>query len=307
MENEFFPMNTSKSAQSPQQSGEAASSMIPSTQIELEVRLAQQHEGPSCIISSSQAESQAGQQEFREQSSRFQGVFYLQNSHWGAQINTISLGLFKSEVAAARAYDSASLKLFGNNFMRNLFLTSVTIHESLFQNMYSLEVIINMIKDRSYEPNYINFLWNHYPNFRYGDSLAMPTSMYAIDGTFSKEIFRKELLLTDIQNQNLIVIPDLALLSFHPKNSNTGKRWFDFKDRTNRSWAFQLDYVNTTPDCAFTTGWNKFFNEMELCANDTVVFYRCKNLQNFPDEFFNMIDVIRGIRKPESRDGIEPH
>ncbi|XP_020585858.1 AP2/ERF and B3 domain-containing transcription factor At1g51120-like [Phalaenopsis equestris] len=287
-------MDTSKSAEAPQQSGEAASSIISSTQAEQGVSMAQQNEVPSHLISS----SQAGQQEFAPPPTWFHGVFPLQNGLWGAQINSIPLGTFMSEIAAARAYDSASHMLSGNTFFRNLLLTNVTIHEPSFQSLYSNEVIFNMIRDGSYEPNYIHFLSKNCPNFHYCESVVMPTLLDVKKGFIFKEMFHKELLLIDVEIQNLFILPHQAISCFESFNSNTGPIWIEFKDRTNQSWKFKLCFVHTPPQYMFTEGWNNFFKEMELCVNDIVLFYQYKDQQNFPHRFSYMIDVIRGVRSP---------
>ncbi|XP_020585959.1 AP2/ERF and B3 domain-containing transcription factor At1g50680-like [Phalaenopsis equestris] len=289
-------MNTPKSSKIPQQSDETASSMIPSTQAEQGVSITQQNEALSHLISSSQAGQQVGQQE--SASSWFQGVFSLENGHWGAKINDIPLGTFKSEIAAARAYDSAALKLFDNDFMRNLLLTGVTINEPLFHGIHNSEVIINMIKDGSYERNYKNFLYYRCHDIPYGDSVVMPTSLDAIKGLIFKELFRKEILLTECQNQNFLILPTKAQLCFEPLKSYRGEVWCEFKDRTNRSWAFQLCLLNNSQVYVFSAGWNKFFREMELRGSDIVLFYHYMDLRNFPDRFSYMIDVIRGVRYP---------
>ncbi|XP_020585801.1 AP2/ERF and B3 domain-containing transcription factor At1g51120-like [Phalaenopsis equestris] len=288
-------MNIPKSVQK-QQSDGATSSRIPSTQAEQVVCMAEQNEGPSHLISS----SHAGQLKFTLPLSKFEGVFCQQNGHWGAKIfiqkNHILLGTFNSQIAAARAYDSAALKLLNNEFLRNLLLTNVTIHEPIFQNMYDPDVIINMIRDGSYEPNYIEFLSNHYPSFRYSDSIVMPSSLDVIEGVLFKEMFRKELLMGDITNENLLVLPNEAQSCFQPFNSNPDELWFEYKDRRNRSWEFQLCPTNNPQTYVITTGWKKFFNEVELRVNDIVLFYRCKDMRSFPCSFFSMIDVIRGAK-----------
>lgn len=80
---------------------------------------------------------------------RFKGVVLQQNGHWGAQIyanhQRIWLGTFKSERAAAMAYDSAAIKLHSNDHHRNFPWTNITIQEPGFQELYTTDAVLNMI------------------------------------------------------------------------------------------------------------------------------------------------------------------
>ncbi|XP_020585965.1 putative AP2/ERF and B3 domain-containing protein Os01g0140700 [Phalaenopsis equestris] len=137
----------------------------------------------------------------------YDGVALQPNSLWGAQIydnhNLILLGTFKSEISAARVYDSVARKIYGSDFFRNLFLTNLTIHEPSFQSMYTKEAIIDMIRDGSYEPKFMEFIWIHHPNFRYSGFVAWPTSLDTIHGVLFKEMFHKKLILTDMENKEV--------------------------------------------------------------------------------------------------------
>ncbi|KAJ0021317.1 hypothetical protein Pint_31277 [Pistacia integerrima] len=93
---------------------------------------------------------------------KFKGVMPQQNGHWGAQIyanhQIIWLGTFKSEKEAAMAYDSAAIKIRGNDSHRNFPLTDSNNQEPNFQNQFTIEAILNMIRDGTYQPEFADFL-----------------------------------------------------------------------------------------------------------------------------------------------------
>ncbi|XP_060959469.1 ethylene-responsive transcription factor CRF2-like [Cannabis sativa] len=94
---------------------------------------------------------------------KFKGVVPQQNGNWGAQIyanhQRIWLGTFKSEKAAAMAYDSATIKLQNGDINRNFPWTNITLHEPDFQSHYTVEAVLNMMVLISIE---IRFIKNEY-------------------------------------------------------------------------------------------------------------------------------------------------
>ncbi|XP_020585964.1 AP2/ERF and B3 domain-containing transcription factor At1g51120-like isoform X2 [Phalaenopsis equestris] len=258
-------------------------------------------EGPSSRITS----TPAGLLQFTPPT-WYEGIVPQQNGLWSAQINfngsLVLLGTFKSEVAAARAYDSAGTKLKGGDFYRNFLLTNVTIHESYFQSSYSNEAIMDMIRDGSYERKLIDTVWSQQRQYQYIGYLAMPTCLDAIPGFVFEEMFHKKLILNGIEGQNILVLPHQAR-SYYPPFKSTGGLPLVFRDRVNRPWEFQYCYNNSTQSYIFNMGWSKFANEMELRTKDTVVFYRCMDWRNFPPKNFDMVDIIRDAnpKKPRRR------
>ncbi|KAG0460579.1 hypothetical protein HPP92_020876 [Vanilla planifolia] len=125
-------------------------------------------------------------------SARFKGVVLQQNGHWGAQIyfhhSRIWLGTFKSELAAARAYDSAAAKLHRGDTHRNFPCTEVTVHEPAFQDRFTTEAVLDMIRDGS----------RH---------VSAPAAVAAADGVVFEELFSKELTPSDVGKLNRLVIP----------------------------------------------------------------------------------------------------
>ncbi|XP_020585976.1 AP2/ERF and B3 domain-containing transcription factor At1g51120-like [Phalaenopsis equestris] len=249
--------------------------------------------------------AQAKQQVSTMLLSWYDGVALQPNNLWVAQIydnhNLILLGTFGSEISAARAYDSAARKLYGSDFFRNLLLTNVTIHEPSFQSLHTKEAIIDMIRDGSYEPKFIEFVWIHHPNFRYSGFVAWPTSSDTLHGFLFKEMFHKELILTDMENKEELVLPYQALFYFQTLNSKTDEAWLEFKDKRNRKWAFKCCCRSNNYSYILTAGWDTFANEMELCVNDIVVFYRSRDWGRCPTKIFYMVDIIRGVRNSDKQ------
>ncbi|XP_020585805.1 AP2/ERF and B3 domain-containing transcription factor At1g50680-like [Phalaenopsis equestris] len=228
------------------------------------------------------------------------GVVPQENGYWVAQIlcidRLISLGTFNSEVAAARAYDTAAITQYGDEFFRNFLLTSVTIHEPSFQSNYSNETIVEMIRNGSYELKLIHFVSNHPRNYHYRGPIEMPSCMDAIQEVFYKKMFHKELTLTDLEHQKVLILPIDARPFFPRVRSNRVQFWLEFKDRMNRTWAFQYFYWSRFQRSILTRGWSKFVSEMQLRADDIVVFYQCWDRRTHPEETFDMVDIIRGLR-----------
>ncbi|KAI7999229.1 AP2/ERF and B3 domain-containing transcription factor [Camellia lanceoleosa] len=93
---------------------------------------------------------------------KFKGIVPQPNGHWGAQIyanhQRVWLGTFKSEVDAAMAYDSASIKLRIGDNRRHFPWANITVHEPKFQSFHSTEAILNMTRDGSYPSKFADFM-----------------------------------------------------------------------------------------------------------------------------------------------------
>ncbi|KAL3604883.1 hypothetical protein D5086_005742 [Populus alba] len=93
---------------------------------------------------------------------KFKGIVPQKNGHWGAQIYSnhqrIWLGTFKTEKEAAMAYDSAAIKLRSTDSHRNFPWNDRNVQEPSFQNQYSTEEILNMIRDGSYQQIFVDFI-----------------------------------------------------------------------------------------------------------------------------------------------------
>ncbi|KAJ0084127.1 hypothetical protein Patl1_29872 [Pistacia atlantica] len=130
-----------------------------------------------------------------------------QNGHWGAQIyanhQIIWLGTFKSEKEAAMAYDSAAIKIRGNDSHRNFPLTDSNNQEPNFQNQFTVEAILNMIRDGTYHPESASFLriqsQREHQNYSGGGTASLNQIMVHGDEQFScRQLFQKELKEKDI-------------------------------------------------------------------------------------------------------------
>ncbi|PIA51070.1 hypothetical protein AQUCO_01100122v1 [Aquilegia coerulea] len=235
-------------------------------------------------------------------SARFKGVVLQQNGHWGAQIyvkhERIWLGTFNSEKEAAMAYDSAALKLRGDSF-RNFPLTNITIQEPKFQDLYKTEVILSMIKDRSYNSKFMEFLRNQTQKIEDKVELNLGNGGLMDGGFVYHQLFQKELTPSDVGKLNRLVIPKKHAVKYFPQVSE-GKEGEEedggdvddlqlpFVDRQMKTWKFRYCYWKSSQSYVFTRGWNRFVKEKELKAKDVITFYLCEHREHPP---FRMIDV----------------
>ncbi|XP_020585902.1 AP2/ERF and B3 domain-containing transcription factor At1g51120-like [Phalaenopsis equestris] len=232
--------------------------------------------------------------------SKYEGVIPQRDYRWGAQIffdhQCISVGTFSTEIAAARAHDSASLKFYGENFNRNFLLTKLTIHERHFQDHFSREVILDMIRNGSYEPKFIEFVRMFYPEFDDSGSVALPDASDSFNGVFVKEMFRVVLTSSDVERPGILTLPaEQAVQYFPPLTSETQHEFLQFYDRWQRLWVFQYCYSGSAGSYVLAGGWDSFLIDMQLEVNDVVVFYRCKEWRNFPPLSTDVIDAVRGV------------
>ncbi|EOA37470.1 hypothetical protein CARUB_v10011592mg [Capsella rubella] len=248
---------------------------------------------------------------------KYKGVVQQQNGHWGAQIyadhRRIWLGTFKSAAEAAAAYDSASIKLrsFDANSHRNFPWSDFTVHEPDFQECYTTEAVLNMIRDGSYQHKFRDFL-------RIRSQIVASINIVGskqVQGGGDQEsnkcfsctqLFQKELTPSDVGKLNRLVIPKKYAVKYMPFISNDhnekemGEGVEDvevvFYDRAMRQWKFRYCYWRSSQSFVFTRGWNGFVKEKNLKEKDIIVFYTCdvpsnaKTLEGQSKNFL-MIDV----------------
>ncbi|XP_021735658.1 AP2/ERF and B3 domain-containing transcription factor At1g50680-like [Chenopodium quinoa] len=251
-------------------------------------------------------------------SSKYKGVVYQQNGHWGAQIyanhHRIWLGTFKTEATAAAAYDSAAIKLRHGNSgdaHRNFPWTALTIYEPNFQAHYSTDQVLNMIKDGSYQTKFGEYLSSisQVSNVQTSNN---HNSMNKQEGYYCQELFRKELTPSDVGKLNRLVIPKRYAIKYFPVKDNNGRKFgvcegeeeggdqggdmeLIFYDNTMKSWNFRYCYWKSSQSFVFTRGWNKFVRVKELEAKDIVTFYTCEFRENEANDVkkFWMIEVVK--------------
>ncbi|XP_020585903.1 AP2/ERF and B3 domain-containing transcription factor At1g51120-like [Phalaenopsis equestris] len=232
--------------------------------------------------------------------SKYEGVIPQHDYRWGAQIfvdhQRIYLGTLNTEVAAARAHDSASLKFYGRYFNRNFLLTELTIYEPHFQSHFSREVILDMIRDGSYEPKFVEFVRTFYPKFNDSGSIALPDASDSFNGVIVKEMFRLQLTSADVERPGILTLPEQHAMQHFPPLMSTDPVLLHFFDRMQRLWEFQYWYSASIQSFVFAGGWDSFLVGMELDVNDVVVYYRCKESRNFPPLSADVIDAVRGVR-----------
>ncbi|KAF5447946.1 hypothetical protein F2P56_033456 [Juglans regia] len=248
---------------------------------------------------------------------KFKGVVPQQNGHWGSQIyanhQRIWLGTFRSEKEAAMAYDSAAIKLrSGDSQYRNFPCTDRTAQEPTFQNHYSTEAVLNMIRDGSYPSKFAAFLRTQSQNNEnIGICILKQTRIVHGDGHFScSQLFQKELTPSDVGKLNRLVIPKKYAVRYFPyiceslesKSTTTtglsGTAHVDdveliFYDKQMKQWKFRYCYWRSSQSFVFTRGWNKFVKEKKLNALDIITFYTCESGEKGKvGETFCFIDVI---------------
>lgn len=241
-------------------------------------------------------------------SSKFKGVVPLHNGNWGAQIYSnqqrIWLGTFKSETVAAMSYDSAAVKLRNGDCHRNFPWNTVTAQEPKFQSHYSVETVMNMIRDGSYHSKFMDFLRGSSGKLELRVDLN-PTKAYKKEGLLCKQLFHKELTPSDVGKLNRLVIPKKYALKYFPPISaveDDGKddsfsRVNDtelaFYDRSLKQWRFRYCFWASSQSYVFTRGWNRFVKDKNLKAGDVTAFYTCENQYGEGGEggSFFMIDV----------------
>ncbi|KAG7657071.1 B3 DNA binding domain [Arabidopsis suecica] len=251
---------------------------------------------------------------------KYKGVVQQQNGHWGAQIyadhKRIWLGTFKSADEAATAYDSASIKLrsFDANSHRNFPWSTITLNEPDFQNCYTTETVLNMIRDGSYQHKFRDFLRIRSQIVASinigGPKQARGEVNQESDKCFScTQLFQKELTPSDVGKLNRLVIPKKYAVKYMPFISNDQSEKEEgeivgsvedvevvFYDRAMRQWKFRYCYWKSSQSFVFTRGWNSFVKEKNLKEKDVIAFYTCdvpnnvKTLEGQSKNFL-MIDV----------------
>ncbi|PIA24942.1 hypothetical protein AQUCO_14200013v1 [Aquilegia coerulea] len=248
-------------------------------------------------------------------SAPYKGVVFHQNGHWGAQIyakhKRIWLGTFRTEKEAAMAYDSAAVKLRSGDSHRNFPLTTLTIQEAKFQDLYKMDTVLSMIRDKTYNSEFMEFVRNQSQKIEDKVCHINPDnagdSMDGAGGFLCHQLFQKELTPSDVGKLNRIVIPKKYALKYFPQiyeeseneNENKDEGGIDdlqlvFFDRHMRSWEFRYCYWKSSQSYVFTKGWNRFVKEKELKTKDVVTFYKCEQRDmsktGLPQAFC-MIDV----------------
>ncbi|PIN15865.1 hypothetical protein CDL12_11488 [Handroanthus impetiginosus] len=210
-------------------------------------------------------------------SSRFKGVVNQLNGHWGAQIyanhQRIWLGTFKSEEEAAKAYDTAAIKLRNGEAHRNFPWNHMSVQEPKFQSLFSTEAILCMIRDGSYATKFSDYLM---AQIRQGHSHSL-TNFNAPSGIKLRHLFEKELTPSDVSKLNRLVIPKRCAVMYFPQFPDQSGGIVDdmelvFYDQTMRVWKFRYCYWKSSQSFVFTRGWNRFTKEKGLKARDRVIF-----------------------------------
>ncbi|XP_020585904.1 putative AP2/ERF and B3 domain-containing protein Os01g0140700 [Phalaenopsis equestris] len=241
---------------------------------------------PSTPSQSRSADS--GQQSDEATSSaRLRGVMLdTTGCYWAAQIHArndcLFLGEFGSEIEAARAHDSASTKFYGTDFVRN-FLDGV------------------------YETKFVEFVRNllSIPDDR--DWIRLPDRTDALDNVWIREMFHKVLTSSDVDDRSILTLPREAAMQHFPQlKPDSIEIPLEFTNLGRVTWVFQYGYSKSCQSYVFTTGWSRFVKAMKLRADDSVVFYRCTELENSVRKHFYLIDMIFSVKSEHEDVAEEP-
>ncbi|KAL4192383.1 hypothetical protein AMTRI_Chr06g194040 [Amborella trichopoda] len=271
---------------------------------------AQQQPPATSATSNDKSQSEQPQQQPPAPSnSKYKGVVLQKNRHWGAQIyanhNRVWLGTFRSEEEAAMAYDSAAIKLRNGDSHRNMNCFSLAKDEAKFQELYSVEAVLNMIRDGTYQAKLFAFVKGvgSSGNAETQTETGVSNDQHMGDGGVVYQLmFQKELTPSDVGKLNRLVIPKKHAVKFFPAVSESGEIedensgvdvQLTFMDRGHKTWTFRYCYWKSSQSFVFTRGWNRFVKEKCLKEKDVVVFYRCgsgERQEGGVTEFW-MIDV----------------
>jgi RAV-like factor len=200
------------------------------------------------------------------------------------------------------AYDSAAIKLRNGECQRNFAWTKFTDQEPYFQNLYSQEAVLNMIKDGSYQATFIEFLMARQAAQKVA-GLATESNSANKRDLFHKQLFQKELTPSDVGKLNRLVIPKNYATKYFPRIDEEVQGGLApapdvqllFYDQNMRPWKFRYCYWKSSQSFVFTRGWNRFVKERLLKANDTIRFYECHIIREGDQEAksFYMIKIDR--------------
>ncbi|KAF9606816.1 hypothetical protein IFM89_029273 [Coptis chinensis] len=228
---------------------------------------------------------------------KFKGVVPAKNGNCGAQIYSnqyrIWLGTFSSEIEAAMAYDSAAILLgCAGKDKPNLPLTDFSAQESAFHKLHTVEEILNMIRNKTYQNSLAEFI--KVSNQSHNDAECNIRS-FGDMGLLRHQLFQKELTPSDVGKLNRLVIPKKYATKYFPQLSTASERSEGLEDnglednggsvedielalydKEMRSWSIRYCYWKSSQSFVFTRGWNRFVKEKELKAKDVVTFYQCE-------------------------------
>ncbi|KAE8677046.1 AP2/ERF and B3 domain-containing transcription factor [Hibiscus syriacus] len=226
---------------------------------------------------------------------------------------TNAKGTFRSEIDAAMAYDSASIKFHTGDTHRNFPWTEITIEEPTFLSNYSAEAVLSMIRDGSYQYKFMEYIKARSRANAKPEVDINSMGIHIKEGLICKQMFGKELTPSDVGKLNRLVVPKKYAVKYFPpvlgdEKQNEGVVGdgksndieLVFYDKFMRLWKFRYCYWASSQSFVFTRGWSRFLKEKELKANDVISFYVCESRKENEARRFCMIDVNKS-RNPTSR------
>ncbi|MCL7024300.1 hypothetical protein MKW94_016611 [Papaver nudicaule] len=229
---------------------------------------------------------------------QFKGVLQQPNGHWGAQLYTDRkrtwIGTFETEAEAAKAYDRVAFMLKSEEDLhQNYPLTSL---EADFLKLLTVEQVMNMFKDESYETKFKEFAANSCSSKQQDNKVPGGSSLSHKAVTY-QQLFHKQLTLSDVGKLNRLVIPRRYAEAYLPPVSTEEKKEagvpddipLPVYDREMNCWNFRYCFWKSSQSYVFTRGWIQFVKGKKLKAGDVVTFYWCECRED--QKAFYMIDV----------------
>ncbi|KAM2613660.1 hypothetical protein TB2_028376 [Malus domestica] len=198
----------------------------------------------------------------------------------------IQISVQDTTMESAMAYDSVAVKLRnGKDLHINFPWNSFTVQELHFQNHYSTDAIMKMIRNGSYLSKFDAFVRSQIQSQieEMGKGTNNPIRVHGDGQVLCRQLFQKELTPSDVSKLNRLVIPKKYAVEYFPcicenvEVNGTEDIELVFYDKLMRVWKFRYCYWRSSQSFAFTRGWNRFVKENNLKANDVITFYACES------------------------------
>ncbi|MCL7028895.1 hypothetical protein MKW94_007548 [Papaver nudicaule] len=191
---------------------------------------------------------------------------------------------------------------------QNYPLTTHTSLEHDFLKLLTVEQVMDMFKDGSYDTKLKEFAANSKQDKEPGSSLSSFTGSASHKAVTYQQLFHKQLTLSDVGKLNRLVIPKRYAEAYFPPVSTEEKEAgvpddvpLPVYDREMNCWNFRYLFWRSSQSYVFTKGWIRFVKIKKLMAGDVVKFYRCECREE--QKAFYMIDVESSNRDAASEGG----